>query len=69
MSRGDLKDLGEHLDKGTAGLIVVAVADMQAKVEDAMKRAEKIESKQIEVDTEAVERDAAEASEEAKTTA
>jgi uncharacterized membrane protein len=69
MSRGDLKDLGEHLDKGTAGLIVVAVADMQAKVEDAMKRAEKIESKEIEVDTEAVERDAAEASEEAKTTA
>jgi uncharacterized membrane protein len=69
MSRGDLKDLGEHLDKGTAGLIVVAVADMQAKVEDAMKRAEKIESKQIEVDTEAVERDATEASEEAKTTA
>ncbi len=58
MSRGDLKDLGEHLDKGTAGLIVVAVADMQAKVEDAMKRAEKVERKQIEADTEEIERDA-----------
>src|SRR5690348_15049322 len=28
MSRRDLKDLGEHLDAGTAGLVVVAVSDM-----------------------------------------
>src|SRR6187401_102387 len=40
MSRHDLKELGEHLDKGTAGLIVVGISDMAAKVEDAMKRAE-----------------------------
>ena len=39
MSRHDLKDLGEHLDAGTAGLVVVAVSDMGAKVEQAMKRA------------------------------
>jgi hypothetical protein len=34
MSRDDLKQLGEHLDAGQAGLVVVvAVSDMGAKVE------------------------------------
>ena len=33
MSRHDLKELGEHLDTGQAGLVVVAVSDMGAKVE------------------------------------
>src|SRR3954453_12031696 len=33
MSREDLKDLGEHLDAGEAGLVVIAVSDMGAKVE------------------------------------
>src|SRR5262245_43655578 len=28
MSRSDLKELGEHLDAGTAGLVVIAVSDM-----------------------------------------
>src|SRR3954454_8709842 len=32
MSGHDLKELGEHLDAGQAGLVVVAVADMEAKV-------------------------------------
>ena len=50
MSRHDLKELGEHLDAGQAGLVVVAVADMGAKVEEAMKRAAKLEQKQIEAD-------------------
>src|SRR5271170_117381 len=31
MSRHDLKELGEHLDAGQAGLVVVAVSDMEAK--------------------------------------
>ena len=60
MSRHDLKELGEHLDAGTAGLIVVAVSDMGAKVEKAMERAKKIEQKQLEADNAAIERDAAE---------
>jgi len=59
MSRHDLKELGEHLDTGQAGLVVVAVADMGAKVEQAMKRAEKLEQKQIEADLAELERDAA----------
>jgi uncharacterized membrane protein len=59
MSRHDLKELGEHLDAGEAGLVVVAVSDMGAKVERAMKRAEKLEQKQIKADNEQIERDAA----------
>ena len=45
MSRHDLKELGEHLDAGQAGLIVVGVADVGARIEEAMRNAEKIEKK------------------------
>ena len=62
MSRHDLKELGEHLDRGKAGLVVVAVSDMEAKVQRAMKRAEKLEEKQLKADTEELERDAKAAS-------
>ena len=61
MSRGDLKELGETLDSGQAGLVVVAVADMEAKIEAAMKRAEKVQAKQIKADQEAMQADAQEA--------
>jgi uncharacterized membrane protein len=59
MSRHDLKELGEHLDAGEAGLVVVALSDMGGKVEAAMKRAEKLESKELKADTDELERDAA----------
>src|SRR6201995_5554271 len=59
MSRHDLKELGEQLDTGEAGLVVVAVSDMGAKVERAMERAEKLQRKELEADTAAIERDAA----------
>ncbi len=61
MSRHDLKELGEHLDNGTAGLVVVAVSDMGAKVEQAMKRAGKLQQKELKADTAEIERDAASA--------
>jgi uncharacterized membrane protein len=61
MSRDDLKELGESLDAGEAGLVVVAVSDMAAKVKDAMARAEKVETKELRADTADIERDAAEA--------
>ena len=32
MSRHDLKELGEQLDSGTVGLVVVGVSDMGAKI-------------------------------------
>ena len=61
MSRGDLKEIGEALDAGEAGLVVVAVSDMQAKVEAAMKRAQKVEAKQLKADQKALEAEAKEA--------
>jgi uncharacterized membrane protein len=62
MSRSDLKELGEHLDAGQAGLVVVGVADMGAKIEQAMRNAEKVETRQLEADTDQMERDAKAAS-------
>ena len=59
MSRDDLKELGEALDAGQAGLVVVAVSDMGAKVERAMSRAAKVQQKELKADTAEIERDAA----------
>jgi len=61
MSREDLKELGESLDEGEAGLVVVGVMDMEARIEESMRRAEKLEKKQIKADEAAIERDAREA--------
>jgi len=61
MSRDDLKELGEQLDAGQAGLVVVGVSDMGAKIERAMRRAEKIQAKQLKADTAAIEADARDA--------
>jgi uncharacterized membrane protein len=61
MSRHDLKELGEHLDAGQAGLVVVAVSDMGAKVERAMKKAKKVEARQLKADTADIEADASSA--------
>jgi uncharacterized membrane protein len=58
MSRRDLKELGEHLDVGQAGLVVVAALDGGAEIERAMKQARKIEARQLKADTTAIEADA-----------
>ena len=58
MSRKDLKELGEHLDAGTAGLVVVGVSDMGAKIEGAMTKADKVEEKQLQADTAEIQKDA-----------
>jgi uncharacterized membrane protein len=58
MSRHDLKELGEHLDAGQAALVVVGVSDMGAKIEEAMRRAEKVQAKELKADTAAIEADA-----------
>ena len=60
MSRDDLKDLGEDLDAGEAGLVVVGVSDMGAKIEAAMKKAEKLEKKELKADNAEIEKDAKE---------
>jgi hypothetical protein len=58
MSHKDLKELGEHLDAGQAGLVVVAVSDMEAKVERAMKQARKVEARELKADAAKIEADA-----------
>jgi uncharacterized membrane protein len=58
MSRHDLKELGEQLDTGQAGLVVVGVSDMGAKIERAMRRAQKVETKQLKADNAEIEQDA-----------
>jgi uncharacterized membrane protein len=68
MSRKDLKELGEQLDEGQAGLVVVAVSDMGAKVKAAMKNAQKVEEKEIKADSAEIEKDAKEAQAEAAAT-
>lgn len=57
MKRSDLKELGEQLDDGQAGLVVVAASDMEAKVEAAMKKAEKVAAKELKADLSQIERD------------
>ena len=61
MSRDDLKELGESLDAGQAGLVVVAVSDRGARVERARNRAAKLHQKELKADTGEIERDAASA--------
>ena len=60
MSRHDLKEIGEQLDAGQAGLIVVAASDMEAKVEAIMKKADKIAAKEMKADLAEIEKDAKE---------
>jgi len=62
MSRHDLKELGEQLDAGQAGLVVVGVADVESRIEHAMKKAQKIDRKQLKADNAAIEADARAAS-------
>jgi uncharacterized membrane protein len=51
LSRKDLKVLGEQLDRGSAGLVVVGVSDMESKIEAEMTKAENIERRELQADT------------------
>ena len=57
MRRSDLKDLGELLDRGTSGLLVVAASDVVAKVNAAITRAKKRAKAQLQSDTDALKRE------------
>lgn len=61
MSRDDLKELGESLDNGEAGLVVVGVMDMEARIEESMRHSQKLHKKHLKADVEALEREAKEA--------
>ena len=60
MSRKDLKELGEHLDKGQAGLVVVAVSDLGSDITAAMTQADKVEQKELTADVDEIKKDAEE---------
>jgi hypothetical protein len=62
MSRHHLKELGEQLDNGEAGLIVVGVTDVGSRVEQAMTKAQKVERKELKADSAEIEADAKAAS-------
>jgi len=55
MSRHDLKELGELLDEGESGLLVIASTDMEARIEEELKRASKVQKKRLRADQKAFE--------------
>ena len=54
MKRSDLMKLGEILDQGTSGLLVVAAADVEQRVNAAITRAKKGAKAQLQADTDAL---------------
>lgn len=60
ISRGDLKELGEVLDAGKAGLIVLAGVDAEARVSEAISLANEIAKKQLRLDRKDLDRELAE---------
>jgi uncharacterized membrane protein len=57
MKRSDLKDLGELLDHGTSGLLVIAATDVEAKVDAAIKRAQKRGKARVQADADAIKKE------------
>ena len=47
MSRSDMKDLGELLDEGQAGLVVIGDWRLEERIEELMRHAEKREAKEL----------------------
>lgn len=66
MSRRDLQELGETLDAGTAGLVVIAATDMESKVKTALKHAVKTIRKQVKADSKELEKELEHAAKEAR---
>ena len=57
MKRSDLKELGELLDNGKSGLVVVAASDVASKVEAAITRAKKRAKAQLQTDVDAMKKE------------
>lgn len=57
MKRSDLKDLGELLDKGTSGLVVVAATDVEARADAAIARAKKKAKARLQTDVGALKKE------------
>ena len=59
MSRGDLKDLGEELDAGTAALIVFGDSRIEEQLAKAITRADKLIEHELDADGDELEREIA----------
>lgn len=59
LSRSALKDLGEVLDNGQAGLVVITATDVGDRVANALKSARKYLTKDIQVDEKELEKELA----------
>ena len=57
ISRGELKDLGEELDQGSAAVIVIGESKIEEQLEKAVTRATKLIEKQIDADAEQLKRE------------
>jgi uncharacterized membrane protein len=62
MKRDDLKELGEVLDEGQSGLVVIAATDLEERVQEAIKRANKITKKEVQADEKVLEKEIDDAS-------
>ncbi len=56
LSRGDIKDLGEMLDKGEAGIVLVGVVTPDEGFENYLKRANKVMKKQVDMSADELKR-------------
>ncbi len=68
ISRGDLKDLGEELEAGTAAVIVLAESKIEEQLAEATKRANKLIEKQVDADADEFKREIAKADNESTAT-
>ena len=66
ISRGDLKDLGDELERGSAAVIVIGESKIEEQLEKAVKRANKLIEKEIDADADELEREIAAAAKEDK---
>ena len=57
ISRGDLKDLGDALEEGSAAVIVLGESKIEEQLEQATKRANKLIEKQVDADADELERE------------
>jgi uncharacterized membrane protein len=68
ISRGDLKDLGEALDEGSAAVIVLGESKIEEQLARATKRANKLIEKEVDAEADDFKREIEAAGEEGATT-
>lgn len=57
VSRGDLKELGEELEQGSAAVIVLGESKIEEQLEKATQRATKLIEKEVDADAEELKRE------------